>query len=450
MPDMLSPIERQLIADALAAGRVTQVPRGVSGMPIEGVSWRDRGPEKMRMVKRAERLAKARAQEEAPPPAEAAKPAPRVKAAPRVKPALPNEPRVDKRIQAAEVRLAAARAFAQEGRTLKAMAKHLGMSEDYARRYCAKNGISVLPPIRSPERVAATAQRDAQIRELAAAGRSAREIAEALGTSRFAIYARAAAIEVKLQGRSARSVKVKPTPGAKKLAVLAQRAAAVDARRVQVRDLVGEGLTAKEIATRLGVSVGLIWLDAREMGIKTAHGHRYAKGPTPETTERWDRVRVLAAEGLFAREIAARLGVSPALVRSDAARAAIDLKKEPGSWASKGTEASLLRRSKQVAARRELLLRVFRADMTRHQILAAMKAEGFDMKIGALEADMTALDLKVDRKGKSTAPDRVELARGEILSLREMGLSATTVARRVGLSVGRVLQVLSEEGRHAA
>jgi hypothetical protein len=164
----------------------------------------------------------------------------------------------------------------------------------------------------------------------------------------------------------------------------------------------------------------------------------------------WDRVKELAAKGLFAREIAAQLGMRPALVRADAKRAGIALAKEQGSWAAKGTQASQLGRTKKVTARREMLKRVFRPDLTRQQILEALKAEGFDVKIGSLEADMIALDLKVNRKGKSTAPDRIEMARGEILSLREMGLSPITVARRVGLSVGRVMQVLSEEGRHAA
>jgi transposase len=450
MPDVLSPIERQLIEAALAAGRVTQVPRGVSGMPIEGVSWRDRGPEKMRMVKRAERLAKAKEREEAPDQIHAEKPAATVKAAARVKPARPVQREVDARVQAAQARLAAARAFAEKTPTVREMAKHLGMSEDYTHRYCRKNGIALQLKPRSAERMAATAQRDAQIRELAAAGRSAREIADVLGVSRFAVYARASVIKVKLQGRATEPAKVKPKPGERQKASIERRKAAVDARRVQVRALADEGLTAAEIATRLGVSIGLIWLDAREMGIKTAAGHRYAKGPTPETSARWERVRALAAEGLFAREIAARLGVRPALVRCDAARAGIALTKEQGSWAAKGTEASQLGRTKKVTARRAVLQRIFRPDMTRQQLIEALKREGFDVKIGSLEADLVAMDLKVDRKGKSTAPDRVELARGEILSLRELGLSPTTVARRVGLSVGRVLQVLSEESRHAA
>jgi DNA-binding CsgD family transcriptional regulator len=449
MPDMLSPIERQLIEAALAAGRVTQVPRGVSGMPIEGVSWRDRGPEKMRMVKRAERLAKAKAQEEAPLP-EAGQPAQRAKAAPRVKPARVIEPRVDKRILAAQARLAAARAFAEKTPTVKEMAKHLGMSEDYTLRYCRKNDIALQLKLRSAERVAATAQRDAQIREMASAGRSCREIADALGASRFAIYARAAAIKVKLQGRSVRPKAVKPKQEDRRAAEIERRRALVEARRVQVRALAGEGLTAAQISKQLNVSVSMIWLDAREMGIKTHHGQRYVKGPTAETSARWDRVKELAAKGLFAREIAAQLGMRPALVRADAKRAGIALAKEQGSWAAKGTQASQLGRTKKVTARREMLKRVFRPDLTRQQILEALKAEGFDVKIGSLEADMIALDLKVNRKGKSTAPDRIEMARGEILSLREMGLSPITVARRVGLSVGRVMQVLSEEGRHAA
>lgn len=439
MPDILSARERELINEALAAGRVTQVPRGVSGMPVEGVSWRDSGPAQMRQRFRAERIARAKAREEG----ENKNSAPTAVALPKREQI---DARTDKRILAAEARLTAARAFAEGGRTVLEMAAHLGVSADHAARYCSKHKILLKPKPTTEARSASIAARDHIIRELAASGLSAREIAEKVGGSKYGVYSRAARIGVSFSSRRGpRKDEARQSKKRSREDVLAARRAVAADRRELVRSLAQQGKDASEIAKELKVSVRLVYRDVRDLSISLASSHKYHHGPTTAVLARWEQIRTAAAKGLTVAQIADQLGVKAALVRRDAARAGISVSRVRPS-----TEAARRVLCAKLATRREVLAGVFRPEMTRFELLQAMAEKGHEMKIGVLEQDMRALGLRTSRKGRNLNSSRAEDVRSDVEALLRTGLSVATVARRVGLSVGRIMKMQSTEAQHAA
>lgn len=56
MADKISDDDRRLIDEAIAAGKVTVVPTGVSGIPEEPMGWREAVDRQFKMLKRGDRI----------------------------------------------------------------------------------------------------------------------------------------------------------------------------------------------------------------------------------------------------------------------------------------------------------------------------------------------------------------------------------------------------------
>lgn len=159
----------------------------------------------------------------------------------------------------------------------------------------------------------------------------------------------------------------------------------VAARRIKVADMMDTGKSAAEIATALGVSRNLVYLDASVIGKKFA-GPKI-KGPTKR-----DRVREAYSPDKTARQIADEIDMPVRAVRNHLR--ALSLKTAP---APKGTAAAPQRMSK-AAERRERVKELVAQGLTRPVI-----AERLGASLATIHADCRKLGLnpKVARRRNS-------------------------------------------------
>ena len=157
-------------------------------------------------------------------------------------PKAPNTAAATARIkEIAAARAAEVRLFAAKGATVRDIAAKLNVTEHYARSYCAAWEIDLVPQDRKVD--PDLAARRARVKELAAAGLRAREIAEQCG-----VNVRVIEYDLRRLGLRIRKPAAPPKPKHDRLAP-------VLARRARVAALVAEGVTSSsEIAARLDIT----------------------------------------------------------------------------------------------------------------------------------------------------------------------------------------------------
>lgn len=277
----------------------------------------------VREAARKRRLAAAKAKEEA-----AMKPSlPKKVSAPK-KSALTREEFLAQQKRAAEARAEVARQMAGQGATINAIADALALSLGGARAFCRKFCIEFpkRPPI-SEKRISKVAQRVDQVRAFVAEQpRSCREIADHIGFTVSAARRMCKKYGIEILAERAKSQPRDHRAFAQGVKRRSERDAAVKARRAQVADLFKAGVGSQEIAQRLGLDQWTVKRDiAAQHLLRSEFPSNVQRGGfrpmseqrAAEIEARRAEVKRRRASGQLIAEIAVALGVTESTVQRD-------------------------------------------------------------------------------------------------------------------------------------
>lgn len=215
----------------------------------------------------------------------------------------------------AEAKADVIRTMAARGANLDAIAKHMGVTTNSARKYCDKYRIKPAPKPTAPAVVAA--ERKAKVLAFCEGGqRTVEEVADMLGCTR-----NAAQKYLTLHGIAYSNRRTFDQAKEDRRAAIAARVAE---RREKVRAMFCEGMDGQQIATALGTTRGPIWKDIRSMGLRRADYPLAKAAPkpkpqrkAPDLSERRQLVAQLTADGMTVAAIAGKLRASYAAIQRD-------------------------------------------------------------------------------------------------------------------------------------
>jgi DNA-binding NarL/FixJ family response regulator len=163
----------------------------------------------------------------------------------------PRKPASRKHIErikaAAEKRADEVRALAEAGATTTVIAKHMGITENSARKYCQRMKIKATPKVQ--RHIIAAQEKRERARALAAEGLAAFEIADRIGVPRRRIS------EFLRDG------------GVAGVSRKAEIEADLAARRAKVAELFKAGLSATRIAAEIGTTHTIVYTDCQMLGL---------------------------------------------------------------------------------------------------------------------------------------------------------------------------------------
>ena len=270
MPDVLTTEEQDAVAAFLAKNKVTKVPRGVSGMTDADYSWKAQADA-------GRKLAMAKRKEKAPSPEVAAR---RVKVSDMI----------------------------QQGKTSEEVAEALGVGIHiiYADARTLNESFSRK---RGPS--AARSRHDPRVGERREKVRAAYD-----GTTSVSTMARA----LKMKPRTVRDHLIAlgleiPKPRKRTGHGNPEQQAKRERRMAEMPAKVAEGLTTQQLAEFFGVSVRMIGLDCKALGLSPKRATRVKA--RAKMDERRKTISDLIAKGLTGPEISKRTGYPIGTIRKD-------------------------------------------------------------------------------------------------------------------------------------
>lgn len=389
----LSPQDRALIEAAVAAGRVTVVPRGVSGLPP--MVW-DGEANALRYVDRSQQPMRAK-----------------IAAGYRGRKG-PRPPHPD--VLARRERLADLHGH---GMTVAQIVAETGYSDSLVRLDMSK---MKLHAHRAP--LVAAANRAAQVAALAAQGKDTQAIALATGLTAERVY------RIGLR----QDLGLAPP-------VNSVWRAQVRAFDDAVRAAVAEGLTIAAIRQRLDVTAARLRESMKRQNLKAPKAPPVGPVRRARLDARAAEVRRMAGEGMLRVQIAAALGVTTDTVRNIARAHEIDVATgRPGRPAGpdKAFRATPDRRPRPAEALRQRVGDLYRQGLSWRQI-----AEAADLTVGTVGYHLRMLGIV-----KAARVDAALMARVD--DLRKVKATSRMVAEVLGVTVRKARALLREAEQAAA